>query len=42
MGIPPALFVCLFLAALGIFFAGAGVLWWVALQAGEVRRKRDN
>lgn len=33
MGMSPALFVCLFLAALGVFFLGAGFLWWVSLQA---------
>ncbi len=33
MGMSPALFVCLFLAALGVFFLGAGCLWWGSLQA---------
>ena len=39
MGIPPTLFICLFLAGLGIFFAGAGFLWWVSLQAREMKRR---
>lgn len=38
MGISPGLFVCLFLASLGIFFMGAGALWWVSLQAQELKR----
>ena len=37
MGIPPALFVCLFLASLGAFFAGSGFLWWVAIQAKQLK-----
>ena len=37
MGMSPALFVCLFLASLGIFFAGVGVLWWVSLQAKNLK-----
>ena len=40
MGMSPALFVCLFLAGLGIFLAGAGVIWWVSLQAGELKRRQ--
>ncbi len=39
MGMSPALFVCLFLAALGVFFLGAGFLWWVSLQAQETKRR---
>ena len=35
----PMLFVYLFLAGLGIFFSGAGVLWWGSLQAREMKRK---
>ncbi len=40
MGLSPALFVCLFLAGLGIFLAGAGAIWWVSLQAGEIKRRQ--
>lgn len=40
MGMSPALFVCLFLAGLGIFLAGAGVIWWVSLQANELKRRQ--
>ena len=36
------LFVCLFLAGLGIFFIGAGFIWWVSLQAAEMKRQRDS
>lgn len=39
MTISPMLFVCLFLAALGIFFLGAGFIWWVSLQARELKRR---
>ena len=35
----PMLFVCLFFAGLGIFFIGVGVLWWVSLQARDMKRK---
>ena len=38
LGIPPTLFICLFLAALGVFFLGVGVLWWVSLQARAMQR----
>ena len=38
MGMSPALFVCLLLASLGIFFAGSGVIWWVSLKAREMKR----
>ncbi|WP_299620090.1 hypothetical protein [Pelagibius sp.] len=40
MSMSPMLFVCLFLAGLGIFLIGAGVIWWVSLQAQELKRKR--
>lgn len=40
MGMSLALFVCLFLAALGIFLAGVGVIWWVSLQAGELKKRQ--
>lgn len=39
MGLSPGLFICLFLAALGFFFAGAALIWWVSLQAQEMKRK---
>lgn len=39
MTLSPMLFVCLFLAALGIFFLGAGFIWWVSLQARELKRR---
>ena len=39
MGIPPGLFVCLFLASLGVFFMGAACIWWVSLQARELKRR---
>lgn len=38
MTMSPMLFICLFLAALGIFFAGSGFIWWVSLQARETKR----
>ncbi len=41
MGMSPALFVCLFLAALGVFFLGAGFLWWVSLQAKAMQTRLD-
>ena len=41
MGISPALFVCLLFASLGVFFAGAGVLWWVSLQDREMKRRHS-
>ena len=41
MGISPGLFICLFLAALGIFFAGVALIWWVSLQARD-RKHADN
>lgn len=41
MGMSPALFVCLFLASLGVFFAGSGAIWWVSLQARELKRRGD-
>ena len=37
MGMSPALFLCLFLAGLGLFFIGAGVIWWVSLQARAMK-----
>ena len=37
MGIPPALFICLFFAGLGIFFIGVALLWWVSLQARAMK-----
>ena len=39
MGISPMLFVCLFLAGLGIFFMGSAAMWWVSLQAADMKRK---
>ena len=39
MGISPMLFICLFLASLGIFFAGSAAIWWVSLQAQEMKRR---
>ena len=38
MGMSPALFICLFLAGLGLFFLGAARLWWVSLQAREMNK----
>ncbi len=38
MGLSPGLFICLFLAALGVFFAGSGFIWWVALQARAMNK----
>ena len=40
MGLSPALFICLFLAGLGLFFLGASAIWWVSLQARDAERKR--
>ena len=34
------LFICLFLAGLGQFFIGAGLIWWVSLQANEQKRRQ--
>ena len=39
MGIAPGLFICLFLAGLGMFLAGAGFIWWVSLQARLARAR---
>ena len=39
MSMSPMLFICLFLPGLGVFFAGAGFLWWVSLQAREQKLK---
>ena len=39
MGISPMFFICLFLAGLGIFFAGTAAIWWVSLQAKEMKRR---
>lgn len=39
MTMSPMLFICLFLAGLGIFFMGAGAIWWVSLQAQEMKRR---
>lgn len=41
MGIAPGLFVCLFLASLGVFFMGVACIWWVSLQAREFKRRED-
>jgi len=35
MGMSPALFVCLLLPGLGVFFMGIAAIWWVSLQAKE-------
>lgn len=40
MGLSPGLFICLFLAGLGIFFLGASAIWWVSLQARDMEHKR--
>ena len=39
MGMSPALFICLFLAGLGVFFMGASAIWWVSLQASEMKKR---
>lgn len=39
MTISPMLFVCLFFAGFGIFLMGAGVIWWVSLQARKLRQE---
>ena len=39
MGISPMLFICLFLAGLGIFFMGSAAMWWVSLQAAAMKSK---
>ena len=39
MTMSPMLFICLFLAGLGIFFMGASAIWWVSLQARDMNRK---
>ena len=39
MTMSPMLFICLFLAGLGIFFMGAAAIWWVSLQAQEMKGK---
>lgn len=41
MGLSPGLFVCLFLASLGVFFMGVACIWWVSLQARELKRRED-
>lgn len=41
MGMSPALFLCLFLAGLGLFFIGTGVIWWVSLQARAMKQGED-
>ncbi|WP_268877935.1 hypothetical protein [Algihabitans albus] len=41
MGIPPALFICLFFAGLGIFLIGVGFVWWVSLQARAMKRSES-
>lgn len=42
MGISPGLFVCLFLASLGVFFMGVACIWWVSLQARELKRRENS
>ena len=39
MTMSPMLFVCLFLAGLGVFFLGAAAIWWVSLQARALKDK---
>ena len=39
MTMSPMLFICLFLAGLGIFFLGSSALWWVSLQAQEMKAR---
>lgn len=39
MDISPMLFLCLFLAGLGIFFMGAAAVWRVSLEAADMKRK---
>ena len=36
MTLSPMRFVCLFFAGFGIFLVGAGVIWWVSLQAKKL------
>ncbi len=42
MTMPPMLFVCLFLGGLGLFLIGAGVIWWVSLQARMLKREENS
>ncbi len=37
----PMLFICLFFAGLGIFFLGVAAIWWVSLQANELKKKHS-
>ncbi len=39
MTLSPMLFVCLFFAGFGIFLVGAGVIWWVSLQAKKLEQE---
>ena len=39
MTMSPMLFICLFLAGLGIFFLGSSAVWWVSLQAQEMKAR---
>ncbi len=42
MGMSPGLFICFFLASLGVFFIGVASVWWVSLQARELKRRSDS
>lgn len=42
MGMSPGLFICFFLASLGVFFFGVACVWWVSLQARELKRQSDS
>ena len=39
MTMSPMLFVCLFLAGLGVFFLGSAAIWWVSLQARAMKEQ---
>ncbi|MEM1046304.1 MAG: hypothetical protein AAGL24_09140 [Pseudomonadota bacterium] len=39
MAMSPMLFVCLFFAGFGVFLIGAGVIWWVSLQARRMKKE---
>ena len=41
MGIAPGLFVCLFFAGFGVFLIGVAAVWWVSLQAREIKRNES-
>lgn len=37
MTMSPMLFICLFFAGFGLFLLGVSAIWWVSLQAKQIR-----